>query len=310
MFCRNLVFAVPAGLRLYSTAPPKSKIQLVAELRKLTNAPISKARQAIAESDNFDAALKWLENDLLVSGAAKAEKLKDRVSNQGQIAIHIDQAASRAAIVELSCETDFVALGSQFVDMASNIAHTLSTQAQSQSPGFQALEVDSIMDQVLIPIVPQAKTESVRDSLMTLIGKTGENITLRRATTFLTSTPGITLGSYIHNQVASHLRVGRIVGLTLLSSGSRELSADASTERSKLADSLARQVVGFNPLSVKAMSPEDEETALYTQPFAMLRENPWADRNASVRTILDQYKERWQNEEVEVLDFIRWEVGK
>jgi elongation factor Ts len=78
-------------LHFYSTpAAGKSNLQLVAEIRKLTSAPIAKARQALTESNgDLQGALAWLEKDLAASGATKAEKVKGRTANEGLISTSI-----------------------------------------------------------------------------------------------------------------------------------------------------------------------------------------------------------------------------
>ena len=77
-----------SSIRLYSTAapPPKPSVKLIAELRKLTEVSISKAREALTATNNdVDAAFKWLQDDLVASGAKKAEKLADRTTKQGLV---------------------------------------------------------------------------------------------------------------------------------------------------------------------------------------------------------------------------------
>ncbi|THV07482.1 hypothetical protein K435DRAFT_959570 [Dendrothele bispora CBS 962.96] len=74
-----------------SSGPQKSKtLQLLSSLRKQTNAPIHVARRALEETGNdFDAAVKWIEKDLLESGMKKAEKMKDRKVGEGLVSVEV-----------------------------------------------------------------------------------------------------------------------------------------------------------------------------------------------------------------------------
>jgi elongation factor Ts len=116
-----------APIRFYSKSAEKpSNVRLVAELRKLTEVSITKAREALAASNNdVSAALQWLQNDLAVSGAKKAAKVAHRAASEGLVCASVlshgtgsslssgahgyGHGGLRAALVELNCETDFVA---------------------------------------------------------------------------------------------------------------------------------------------------------------------------------------------------------
>src|SRR6266446_3815164 len=111
-----------SSFRFYSTSAEKPPLKLVAELRKLTEVSITKAREALAASNNdVSAALKWLQNDLAVSGAKKAAKVAHRTAGEGLVGASVlprrtgsSPGGVRAALVELNCETDFVARNALF----------------------------------------------------------------------------------------------------------------------------------------------------------------------------------------------------
>ena len=91
------------SLRLYSQCPEKPPLKLVAELRKLTEVSITKAREALAASNNdVSAALVWLQNDLAVSGAQKAAKVAHRTAGEGLVGASVlarGRARQRATAV-------------------------------------------------------------------------------------------------------------------------------------------------------------------------------------------------------------------
>ncbi|KAK7058478.1 Elongation factor Ts, mitochondrial [Paramarasmius palmivorus] len=301
--------------RLYSTSKPKTTVQLVSELRKLTNAPILKARQALTETNNdFDAALEWLEKDLLASGAAKAEKIKDRQASEGLVSINVAEGVvPKAAIVELNCESDFVSRTDEFVRLAADIAQTVTQLPSSTSEGtFSAVDLAALLEQPLVSTHKAGGT--VQSSITDLIARIGENITLRRAALLApreTPNVGFRVASYLHNPVPNFPTLGRIGTLALLSYRSPQLSqifADGAflTDAEKLERALCRQIVGCNALSVKDVGA-DEETVLYKQPFAMLG---GAQSGLPVRQVMDEWQNQKGLEEFEVADFVRWEVGQ
>lgn len=324
-----------ASLRLYSTPAAKPSIKLVAELRKLTEVSISKAREALSATNNdLDAALEWLQKDLVTTGAKKAAKVHDRLAEQGVICTSVlsngigaATGAVRAAMVELNCETDFVARNEHFGRLAADIAHTaayISEPTDTQS-AFKSYPLDTLNGAPLISQTnPPSKipTESVGDSIRHLIAKIGEKISLRRAVVLVENAPraqtdvGLRLASYVHGSL-NNSNQGRIGTLALLALKSPNVSLLMnsnvfSDDLGRLERSLARQIVGFNTKSIDAAT--GDETALYNQPFAML---PGDLNGRAVREVLRTWSVRHgvseagqDNGGVAVLDFVKWTVGE
>jgi hypothetical protein len=102
-----------SSFRFLSTNAEKPPLKLVAELRKLTEVSITKAREALATSNNdLSAALNWLQNDLAVSGAKKADKIAHRTAGESLVSASVlsrgtgsSPGGFRAALVELIYET-------------------------------------------------------------------------------------------------------------------------------------------------------------------------------------------------------------
>lgn len=323
-------FITPA-FRAYSTGPPKTTIQLVAEIRKLTDAPIVKARQALNETGNdLQAALKWLEKDLLASGAAKATKIKDRSASEGVISVSIvdggrgsrvgsGKGALHAAMIELNCETDFVARTDQFSAVAASIAQTASRSFASKSHGgFKVLDVEEFLTMPLVSSDDPSST--VQSAITDLVARTGENITLRRGTIInYAGSPSqpesaLRLASYVHNASTAFPFQGRIAAFSLLhlnSSRLPKLFSDPSffADVEKLERALARQIVGFSPSTIVPApdSVEGDESALYDQQFITIG----GDRSQQpVHQVLSNWKKQWGIDEIEVADFVKWQVGE
>jgi elongation factor Ts len=91
----------------------------VAELRKRTGAGMMDCKKALAENaGDFDKATEWLR----ARGIAKSEKRADRVASEGVIEAYIHHNGKVAVLVELNCETDFVARTDDFRGLAKDVA--------------------------------------------------------------------------------------------------------------------------------------------------------------------------------------------
>ncbi|KIJ66236.1 hypothetical protein HYDPIDRAFT_150533 [Hydnomerulius pinastri MD-312] len=318
----------------YSTAA-KPSLQLVAQLRKLTDVPISKAREALSASgNNVEAALEWLEKDMAASGAQKAAKVAGREAREGLVSVCVLSGGSspsnalsggglRAAMVELNCETDFVGRNDLFTQLAADIAHTAAFITEhSNSPNLiQPCSLDILNDAPLLSqSSPNLQTSStVSSSIRDLIAKVGEKVSLKRAVTVVqnplqghSGTLGLRLASYLHGATPSGNQ-GRIGSLAILALKSPNLATLLSSEpfaqdTARLERAIARQIAGFETRSIQ--STPDDETALYNQPFMM------TGGQDPVRAALDTWsRERGMVKEgeeggVEVLEFAKWTVGE
>lgn len=144
-------------------------LTLLKKLRSETQVSIADCRRALDESNgDYQKALVWLKKH----GIEKAGKKADRATSQGLIETYIHQNGKIGAIVVVLCETDFVALTSEF----KSLAHEIAMQVASMNPK----DVQSLL-----------KQEYIRDSSKTIealvketIAKLGENIVVREFTRF------------------------------------------------------------------------------------------------------------------------------
>ncbi|KAJ2794432.1 Elongation factor Ts, mitochondrial, partial [Coemansia guatemalensis] len=155
------------------TYASKVDIGALKRLRQLNPVAISKAKEALLRTDNdVGKAAEWLDKDALAAGAQKAEKVKDRVATEGGIAVHVNDTHTAAAIVELGCETDFVARNARFVDLATSIAHAGVSFADADA-GVRAtlanIEIGSLAARLV-------DGRTVADAITESIGRLGENI--------------------------------------------------------------------------------------------------------------------------------------
>ncbi|KAJ7269411.1 elongation factor TS-domain-containing protein [Mycena haematopus] len=325
--------AALSSLRRYSTAnrPEKPALKLVAELRKLTEVSIVKAREALSASNNdIPNALEWLKKDLAASGAKKAEKLQDRNAGEGLVSVAILSAGNglrggnntvRAAMVELNCETDFVGRNELFGKLAADIAHTAAFM--SDPADFRPYSVDLLNDTPLLSAVDPNPdpTATVGRAIQDLMSKVGEKVALRRALTVFhepTCSPelGHRLISYLHGSV-NNPHQGRIGAFGLLGLSSPRLrdlftSKGFCDDLERLERSLARQIAGFNTLSIRAPANSKDETALYEQPFMFpgdLSGQPIGEALAAWARAHDLVDVSGESG-LQVVQFAKWTVGE
>jgi elongation factor Ts len=135
---------------------------MVAELRAKTDAPMMECKKALTEADGD---LVKAEEVLRVKLGNKASKAASRVTAEGIVDTYISADGKLAAIVEVNCETDFVAKNDDFLAFTKAVATLVATQNPADVAALLALPLqDSTVD-------------AVRAAL---IGKIGENISLRR----------------------------------------------------------------------------------------------------------------------------------
>ncbi len=150
---------------------------MVKELREKTDAPMMECKKALAEA-NGDMAK--AEEILRIKLGNKASKAASRVAAEGVVAVHIAPDGRNGALVELNCETDFVAKNDDFLVFAATLAEIAATQKPADVAALSRLPL---------------KGATVEESRTALVGKIGENMTIRR---FARMTAQGRLASYIH----------------------------------------------------------------------------------------------------------------
>ena len=152
---------------------------MVAELRAKTDAPMMECKKALTEAEgNMEKA----EEILRVKLGSKAGKAASRVTAEGVVAAHVD--GSVAALVEVNCETDFVTKNDSFSALCQSVAALVATHNPSDVAALAAL-----------PLSAEGFGPTVEDVRKGLIGKIGENMSIRR---FKRYAQGGKVASYLH----------------------------------------------------------------------------------------------------------------
>lgn len=264
---------------------------LLMKLRKSTGYTFINCKKALEKFDNDVAqAETWLHEQAQKEGWSKANKLEGRKAKEGLIGVLVGDKA--AVMVEVNCETDFVARNEKFQQLVKDVtfatlAH-LRNKTQSQS-GY----VKSVLSSDDLSKLSVGEGTSLADQVALTIGRLGENMSLKRAVTV-----GIPaewkIGSYIHGGISTQTEVamGRYGALVVFQGGKEE-------EQEMLGRKLGQHIVGESPLSLGNMDDlpcGESETRLLPQTFL-------ADPSRTVAQFL-------RGQQARVLDFVRFQCGE
>ena len=262
---------------------------LVKELRERTGAGMLDCKKALVETDgDIELAIE----NMRKSGQAKAAKKAGRIAAEGVILTKVE--AGRATMLELNCETDFVARDEGFLKFGNEL---LEVAAANNINDIDALN-DADMNGF--------KVSEARDAL---VAKIGENISPRR----VINVEGDTLGAYVHG--------GRIGVISILTGGDEELAKDvamhvaAASPQFVKPENVPAEVVEKEKeiqieIAIQSGKPADiaekmvagrmkkftGEVSLTGQPFVK-------DPSISVAELL-------KNNSADVINFVRFEVGE
>src|SRR5690606_29181582 len=151
---------------------------MVKELREKTDAPMMECKKALTEADGD---LARAEELLRVKLGSKASKAASRVTAEGLIGLFISEDGKQGAVAEINCETDFVAKNDDFINFVSQIAQLITEKNPADVAALSELPFG------------EGTVESTRSAL---VGKIGENMSIRRFERFETTNK---LSSYVHS---------------------------------------------------------------------------------------------------------------
>ncbi|WP_414752127.1 translation elongation factor Ts [Anabaena sp. CCY 9910] len=287
--------------------------KLVQELRQKTGAGMMDCKKALKETEgDVEQAIDWLRK----KGIASAGKKSDRIAAEGLVDTYIQPGGKVGVLIEVNCQTDFVARNDAFKTLVKNLAQ-------------QAATADSVESLLAQPYIEDANL-TVDEAIKQTIANLGENIQVRRFINFaLTDKTGV-VDSYIHTGG----RVGVLVELN-----SQSEAGAANEEVQNLARNAAMQVAAcpnVEYVSVEqipaevvqrekdvesgkediANKPENirekivqgriekrlKELTLVDQPYIR-------DQSISVEDLVKQVKAK-AGEEVEVSRFVRYILGE
>ena len=150
---------------------------MVKQLRDKTDAPMMECKKALAEAGGD---MERAEEILRIKLGNRASKAASRVTAEGVVAVHIAQDGKSGALIEVNCETDFVAKNAEFLAFSVALAELVVSQKPADVDALSRLSFNGAM---------------VEDARKALIGKIGENMSVRR---FARIGAQGKLASYVH----------------------------------------------------------------------------------------------------------------
>jgi elongation factor Ts len=221
---------------------------MVKELREKTDAPMMECKKALTEAAGD---IVKAEEILRIKLGNKASKAAGRVAAEGIVGIYISPDRKVGAIVEVNCETDFVAKNDDFIAFVQALAAIVATESPSDTTALSACKIGQM---------------SVEDTRKALVGKIGENVSIRR---FARSQAKGILANYVHGgakigtlvdvvggdealarDIAMHIAAGKPVALSKsdvpseLIDKERNIAAAKAAESGKPANIVEKMVEG------------------------------------------------------------------
>jgi elongation factor Ts len=262
---------------------------LVKELRERTGAGMLDCKKALVETDgDIELAIE----NMRKSGQAKAAKKAGRIAAEGVILTKVE--GNRATMMELNCETDFVARDEGFLAFGNKLLALAAEQNINDIDALNAAELDG------------STVKEVRDAL---VAKIGENISPRR----VINVEGDNLGAYVHG--------GRIGVVAILEGGETELAKDvamhvaAASPQFVKPEDVAEEVVAKEreiQIEIAVQSGKPAEIAekmvegrmkKFTGEISLTGQAFVKDPSTTVGALL-------KSKNADVVNFIRFEVGE
>jgi elongation factor Ts len=205
------------------TTPITAK--MVSELRQRTGAGMMDCKKALEENGgDMDAAVEYLRK----KGIAKAEKRADRSTSEGIVGGEIFADGKSGALVQVACETDFVARNEDFGKVVSTLV--------AQRVHSKAADLDAFLDEKLASDPSQTVAEYVKAAS----ARTGEAVRVPRVARFDTGANGL-IGMYRHHN-------GKLATLVELKASSPEVAQHEST--AQLGKFVAEHIAASAPIAV------------------------------------------------------------
>ena len=281
-----------------------SVLEKVKELREVTGAGMQDCKNALKENDNnIEKSIDYLRK----KGVLKAAKKSSRDAAEGLIIV--GENKENIALTELNTETDFVAKNNEFINFCTNISK-ISVNANSADE-LNNLKIDN---------------STVKDSIVNLVSKIGENIKLRRFINI--KKDDLKTGFYIHNKASD--TAGKIISV---------IRYKSKEEKSKkLADNVCMHIAAMSPMALdekgldknfiekekkiieeqldkKEKKPEILEKIISGKLNKTISENTllnqsWViDQDLTVKKAIEKFNKD-NDDNFEIIDFHKFKVGE
>ena len=283
----------------------KNLLDNIKKLRELTGVGFKDCKIALDENNgDIEKSIEFLRK----KGIAKASKKMSRTATEG-LAL-VEEVKGEVSIIEINSETDFVAKNKDFI----NFCKELSILNFQNKGDLKKLNDSKMSDGV-----------SVKDSLVNLISKIGEKISIRRAK-FFNNSSGLNF-FYVHSAIEKN--IGKIISIIKLENAEKTNIQDLGTK-------LAMHVAASNPLAIdkdginreivdkeldiiKAEIINSGKPKELAEKISKGKISKFINENSLLnqmwimdpkKTVKDILKENSVNKEIKVIDYVRYKVGE
>ena len=283
----------------------KNLLDNIKKLRELTGVGFKDCKVALDENNgDIEKSIEFLRK----KGIAKASKKMSRTATEG-LAL-VEEVKGEVSIIEINSETDFVAKNKDFINFCKELS-ILNFQNKGEIKKLN----DSKMSDGL----------SVKDSLVNLISKIGEKISIRRAK-FFNNSSGLNF-FYVHSAIEKN--IGKIISIIKLENTEKINIQDLGTK-------LAMHVAASNPLAIdkdginreivdkeldiiKAEIINSGKPKELAEKISKGKISKFINENSLLnqmwimdpkKTVKDILKENSVNKEIKVIDYVRYKVGE
>ncbi|XP_061076310.1 elongation factor Ts, mitochondrial [Conger conger] len=276
---------------VHTSCPLTAEKALLVKLRKTTGYTFINCKKALEKFDNdIKQAESWLHEQAQKEGWNKATRLEGRQAKEGLIGQLVGDRA--AVMVEVNCETDFVARNERFQELVRDVAFAAMAHHRRRAEG-QSGYVKRLLSAEELAALSVSEGARLADLLALTIGRLGENISLKRALAVVVPADWH-IGSYVHGSGsgAAGVTMGRYGALVVFQGGQ-------PGDTQALGRRLGQHVVGEAPVSLgnaDDLPCGESETRLLPQSLL-------SDPSRTVAQYLAQ-------EGARVLDFARFQCGE
>ncbi len=281
----------------------KDLLDNIKKLREMTGVGFKDCKIALDETKgDIEKSVEFLRK----KGIAKATKKMSRTASEG-LAL-VKELKGKISIIEINSETDFVAKNKDFIDFCKEI---------SEINFLKEADLDKILS------TNMANGQCVKDNLVNLIAKIGEKITIRRAN-FFDNKKGSNF-YYVHSSIEKN--IGKIISIVKL---------EGAENNAELGSKLAMHIAALNPLSldkdgiekkivdkeieiIKAESINSGKPAEIADKISKGKISKFLNDNSLLnqiwimdpkKKVSDVLKENSKEDEIKIIDFVRYKVGE
>ena len=279
----------------------KDTLNSIKKLRELTGVGFKDCKVALDEANgNIDKSIEYLRK----KGIAKASKKMSRTASEGLVLVK--EMKGQISIIEINSETDFVAKNDDFIKFCKE----LSEINFSSNGDIEKINNSKMSDGNI-----------VKDSLVNLIAKIGEKISIRRSN-FFDNDSGF---NYFYVHSALEKNIGKIVSIVKLNNENKDLGnkiamhVAASNPLAIDKDQIDKKIVDKELEIIKAEIINSGKKADLAEKISKGKISKFLNDNSllnqiwimdSKKTVSDILKEHSSNQKIEILNFIRYKVGE